>query len=80
MHHCSLAEVRARLEEAVSALPGSPDDPQAQFDRLEEVAIQVLDSEFDDFTPGALAEYLNTYLYLRQLELGLVAFPDPGEE
>ena len=75
----SLAEVRARLE----SLPGTPDsaaNPQRQFEDLEGNCIQVLDSEFSDFLPGELEEYLQTYLYLRQLELGLIPFPDPREE
>ena len=76
----SLAEVRTCLEEAVSGLPVEPASPAELFDRLEEVSIQVLDSEFADFTPGVLEEYLATYLYLRQLELGLLPFPDLGEE
>ncbi len=76
----NLADVRARLEEAAARQPGeTATSPQAQFDRLEEVSIQVLDSEFTDFTPGVLEEYLQTYLYLRQLELGLIKFPDPRE-
>lgn len=74
-----LAEVRTRLEEAVVGLPGEPADAAELFDRYEQVAIQVLDSEFDDYTPGLLQEYLMTLLYLRQLELGLIAFPDPQE-
>ena len=67
-----LAEVRVRLEEAVAALPGKPDNPAEQFERLEQVAIQILDSEHADFTPGLLEEYLTTYLYIRRLELGLL--------
>ena len=50
------------------------------FDRYEEIAIQVLDSEFSNYKPGALEEYLETYLYLKQLELDLVQFPDPRVE
>jgi len=80
MAHRSLAEVRVRLEEAVSALPVTATNASELFDRYEEVAIQVLDSEHGDYTPGALEEYLNTYLYLKQLELDLIPFPDPREE
>lgn len=76
----SLAEVGARLEEAVSGLPGRVTCPADLIDRYEEVAIQVLDSEHGNFTPGALQEYLETYLYLKRLELDLVSFPDPREE
>jgi hypothetical protein len=67
----NLAEVRVRLEKAVAALPGEPTTPADQFERLEMVAIQILDSEHTEFTPGILEEYLMTYLYLCQLELGL---------
>ncbi len=74
-----IAEVRARLEEVVANLPGEPADATEQFDQYEQVAIQILDSEFGNYTPGMLEEYLMTLLYLRQLELGLVTFPDPLE-
>jgi hypothetical protein len=74
-----LAEVSARLEETVSTLPVRATSPAELFDRYEEVAIQVLDSEVGNYIPGALEEYLDTYLYLKRLELGLVAFPDPQE-
>jgi hypothetical protein len=76
----SLAEVSARLEEAVTALPVRATTPAELFDHYEQVAIAVLDSEHANYIPGALEEYLLTYLYLKQLELGLVAFPDPQEE
>ncbi len=76
----SLAEVGARLEEAVRLLPGEPADPQEAFDRYESVAIAILDSEHTDFIPGQLEEYLQTLLYKRQLELNLIPFPDPREE
>ena len=80
MTHRSLAEVGARLEETVSRLPVTATTASELFDRYEEIAIQVLDSEHGNYTPGALEEYLQTYLYLKQLELGLVPFPDPREE
>ena len=75
----SLAEVGARLEEAVRLLPGEPADPQDDFDRYESVAIAILDSEHADFIPGQLEEYLQTLMYKRQLELNLIPFPDPRE-
>ena len=76
----SLRAVGARLEEATALLPGEPADRQDAFDRYESVAIAILDSECGDFMPGQLQEYLETLLYLRQLELGLIPFPDPQEE
>ena len=80
MNICSLAEVRLRLEEAVAGPPAPGTDAADLFDRYEEIAIQVLDSEFSNYKPGALEEYLETYLYLKQLELDLVQFPDPRAE
>lgn len=80
MNICSLAEVGARLEETVSGLPGSVTNASELFDRYEEIAIEVLDSECSYYTPGELQEYLETFLYLKQLELGLIPFPDPREE
>ena len=76
----SLVGVGARLEETVSTLPGCVTSAAELFDRYEEIAIEVLDSESGNYTPGALQEYLETYLYLKQLELGLIPFPDPREE
>jgi len=63
----TLAEVGARLEDAVRSLP---DDGHDLFDRYEMVAIQILDSEFPDFAPGLLERYLSVYLDLKRLELG----------
>jgi hypothetical protein len=76
----SLAEVATRLEKAVSLLPGDPANSAEIFDRYESVAIAILDSEHTDFIPGQLEEYLQTLMYKRQLELGLIPFPDPREE
>jgi hypothetical protein len=74
------AEVRARLEDAVAGLPGEPVDSADLLDRYEQVAIQVLDSEHDDYPPGLLQELLMSYLYIRQIELGLIQGPAPEEE
>jgi hypothetical protein len=75
-----LSGVRARLEEAVALLPGDPTGPEELADRYEQVAIAILDSEFCDFIPGELQEYLEAVLYAKRLELGLIPFPEPGEE
>ena len=76
-----LSGVRARLEEAVAGLPGHPADSAQLYERLEMVATQILDSEHTDYEPpGALEELLTSYLYVRQIELGLLPFPDPAEE
>ena len=78
MTHRSLAEVGLcllTLQEDMDPLTPKQD----QFDAIESVAIAILDSEFDQYIPGALQEYLMTYLYLKQMELGLIEFPDPLE-
>ena len=67
----TLAEVGARLEEAVRGLPGELTSNADLYDRYEMVAIQTLDSEFMDHPPGALEEYLATFLQDKQAELGL---------
>jgi hypothetical protein len=54
----SLAEVSARLEDAVAGLPGEPADSAELAERLEMVGIQVIDSEFHHYRPGELAEYI----------------------
>ena len=74
-----IAEVRTRLEQDVAGLLGEPADAADLFDRTEQVAIQMLDSEFDDYPPGLMQELLMSYLYIRQIELGLLAAPDPAE-
>ena len=66
----NLAEVGARLEKCVAGLPGKPSDSAEIYERYEMVAIAILDSEFDDFEPGLLEEYLQQTLYLKRLELG----------
>ena len=79
MTHRSLAEVGLCLTVLQEGLdPATPQ--QDQFDAIENVAIQILDSEHDQYIPGALQEYLMTYLYLKQMELDLLPFPDPREE
>jgi len=71
-----LAEVGARLEEAVCRLPGEPADAQEAFDRWEEMAIQILDSSCQEFDPIELSEYLFAILHVKRLELGLYRDPD----
>lgn len=76
MTHRSLAELGACLEKTVSTLPVTATTASELFDRYEEIAIEVLDSEHGNYRPGTLEEYLKTYLYLKQLELDLIPFPD----
>ena len=80
MSNRELAAVRVRLEETVASLPGLPKTAEEVYDRYEEVAIAILDSEENQFTPGLLHEYLEALLYERRLLLDLVPFPDPREE
>ena len=75
-----IADVRARLEKAVAGLPGEPADSAELFERTEQVAIQILDSEFEDYAPGMLQELLMGYLYIRQIELGLITGPDSDHD
>jgi hypothetical protein len=72
----NLAEVRARLEEAVAGLPGEPTGPADLFRRYEMVAIQVLDASHTEFYKGILSEWLMSFLYMKQLELGLLPLAD----
>jgi hypothetical protein len=76
----NLAEVRTRLEEAVAGLPGEPTGPAELFDLYEEIAIEVLDSEFGNYPAGALEDYLQRYLYLKRLELDLIHGPYPQQK
>lgn len=74
-----IAEVRSRVDAAVAGLPGEPVDSADELSRLELVCIQVLDSEHDLYPPDHLQELLMSYLYIRQIELGLLASIDPPE-
>jgi hypothetical protein len=75
-----IAEVRSRLEEAVTGLLGEPANAAELFERTEELAIQILDSEYDWYPPGHLQELLMSYLYIRQIELQLLPGIDPQEQ
>ena len=79
MTHRDIAAVRGRLEAALAALAGEPVDAAELFDRTERLANQILQDEFEDYTSGSLHELLMSYLYIRQIELGLLPFPDPNE-
>ena len=70
MIHRSLAEVGLCLTVLQEDMdPLTP--KQEQFDAIESVAIGILDSEFEQYLPGALEEYLHKYLQLKRMELGL---------
>jgi hypothetical protein len=73
-----LQKIRMHLDN----VPAADEDTCCQqhcFDLVEERAIAILDSQHSDFTPGLLQEYLMSYLHLRQLEYGLIAFPESRE-
>jgi hypothetical protein len=74
-----IAEVRTRVDLAVAGLPGNPSDAADELARLEMICVQVLDSEHDLYPPGHLQELLMSYLYIRQIELGLLECPSPEE-
>ncbi|MDO8270436.1 MAG: hypothetical protein Q7U82_00755 [Gammaproteobacteria bacterium] len=56
-----LSGVGARLEEAVKCLAQiRPNDDRYQL--YEEIAVAILDSEHQEFAPGAVEAYLTDYL------------------
>ena len=62
MNKPALLAVGQRLESAVRALSTTPLSPQEVYDLYEMVAIQILDSEFQDYPEGVLEAYLLGYL------------------
>lgn len=80
MQHRDIAEVRVRLESAIASLPEVPTNAAELLDRTEEIAIQILDSEHDLYPPGQLQDLLMSYLHIRQIELGLLQWPEAREE
>lgn len=66
-----LAELGARLEKSVLALSSEDLSPTEMYELYEMIAIQILDSEFDDYPDDELEVYLKAYLYLKELEQGL---------
>lgn len=64
----SLAEVGARLEETALKLSGDLNSADT-YETYESLAIQILDSEFDNYGDGILEEYLLAYLKLKRMEL-----------
>ncbi|MBT5268154.1 MAG: hypothetical protein HOL70_01740 [Candidatus Marinimicrobia bacterium] len=68
---CSIEEVGKRLENAVMSSNHVPDDPSELYNRYEELAIQILDSEFMDWPKNILEQYLQVHLFCIQKELGL---------
>ena len=67
----NMSEVGSRLENAVMAVSDDGLSPQQQYELYESAAIQILDSEFDDYPEGELQDYLMGYLERKRGEFGL---------
>ncbi len=67
----NIAEVGARLEKAVMAVSDDGLSPHEMYELYEQAAIQILDSEFDDYPEGELENYLMGYLERKRGEFGL---------
>jgi len=70
-YDCSIEEVGKRLENAVMLSNPVLDDPAELYNRYEELAIQILDSEFMNWPDNILEQYLQVHLFCIQKELGL---------
>ncbi|MEP7706444.1 hypothetical protein [Paraglaciecola sp. 25GB23A] len=64
-----LSEVSARLELAYANCKEASMTQQEQYDLYESIAIQILDSEFDQYAEGVLEEYLGDVLERKRREL-----------
>lgn len=58
-----------RLEQAYANGKEATMTPQEQYDLYESIAIQILDSEFDEYEEGVLEEYLVVFLKQKRKEL-----------
>ena len=67
----NLSKVRARLEIAVALNPDKPATAEEEYLHFESTAAAILDSEFDDFEPRILENYLAVLCRARMLELNL---------
>jgi len=56
---------------ATHSKPDPSQSPQEQYDHIEMLAIQVLDSDFDLYPEGALQTYLASYLDAKRKQLGI---------
>lgn len=76
MSNPRLVEVGARLEKIVSesCYPHHPPSPEDLYEQYEQVAIQILDSEFCDFEIDELHDYLEGFLTRKRRELSLPKF------
>lgn len=63
-----------RLEQAYANCKDDAMTPQAQYDLYESIAIQILDSEFDEYEEGVLEEFLVAFLERKREELNIEEF------
>lgn len=71
MNSSNLAEIGARLEEAVQREANTSMTPLELYQCYEMTAIQILDSQFHQFPGDALQDYLMRYLEQKRGELGV---------
>jgi hypothetical protein len=64
-----LSEVSVRLELAFANSKDDAMTPQEQYDLYETIAIQILDSEFDEYEEGVLEEHLMVFLEGKRIQL-----------
>jgi hypothetical protein len=64
-----LSEVSVRLELAYAYSKEEAMTPQEQYDLYETIAIQILDSEFDEYEEGLLEDCLVTFLKQKRKKL-----------
>mgnify|MGYP000710585753 CR=1 FL=1 len=62
MSNPKLLEVGVRLEEAVHDLDSEPLSNEELYEKYQQIAIQILDSEFVDFPEQILETFLQGYL------------------
>ena len=80
MSICTLADLRTRLDDALSALPGETATPADTWDAFEMLCIAELDAMHDQFAPEILQDYMLVLLDWKRLTLGLEPFPESGCE
>jgi hypothetical protein len=64
-----LSEVSVRLELAYANSKEEAMTPQEQYVLYETIAIQILDSEFDEYEEGVLEEHLMVFLESKRIQL-----------
>jgi hypothetical protein len=64
-------DISARLEKAVARITGPPDNPEELYERWENSAISLLDSECYNYPDGELYSFLLDYLRQKRGQFGL---------